>query len=298
MTTGHISKIMKSIGAILAVLAAAVLAITNVTAPVVYAAGSNPATVLMLRALVTALAITLLLLLGGRMARLALRDELNCIISGILFSLTGVGLLTALAISPVSIVVLILYLYPLLTTLFDAVASRRMPDKFSVALMFVALFGLGLALEAGGQILNSNGIWLALLAAVSIAVTLVWNNHMLAKVYPEQITLRIFCVNFVIFGTYVAYTRDFQLPLSNDGILVMVFLLGCYVVAFSVMFRAVQMAGSVRAAMIMNLEPIISIILSVIILAETINFRQGIGAIIVLATVLISQLIAKDRVIA
>ncbi|MCP4071960.1 MAG: EamA family transporter [Hyphomicrobiales bacterium] len=60
--------------------------------------------------------------------------------------------------------------------------------------------------------------------------------------------------------------------------------------AYEVHFRAVQMAGPTRTAMIMNLEPVISILLSVVILMETITNGQSIGAILVLTAVLVSQI--------
>ena len=82
----------------------------------------------------------------------------------------------------------------------------------------------------------------------------------------------IFCVNFVVFATYVYLSDSFTLP-QSDQTLLLVIMLACFAVAFLSVFRAAQMAGSVRVAMIMNLEPIVSIVLSVIILAEAVNLR-------------------------
>ena len=244
------AKTTSSIGAILAAVAAVVLAITNVGTPGIYAAGSNPQTVLMLRAIVTVAAIAVVLAFSGRLRLLSRREEMNSLISGLLFMSAGAGLLTALAISPVSVVVLILYLFPLLTTLFDSIVTRTIPKKMTLLLMALALFGLALALEAGARPLNVTGMLLALLAAISVAATMVWNNHKLHAVDPEQITLRMFIVNLFVFGTYTLFTGSFVLPGDNQGLLLLIFVLACFALAFVVMFRAVQMAGSVRAAMI------------------------------------------------
>jgi len=279
-------------GAMLAVVGATLLAITNIMAPIIYDAGSNPPTVLMLRAITTAVVLALVLFYQKRLHFLARGDELRCLISGIMFMFAGVGLLTAFSLIPVSIAVLVLYLFPLLTTLFDSIARRQMPSMVTVGLMLVALFGLGLALDSGEQELNISGILLALMAAISVAITFVWNNHKLSHVNSEQITMRIFCVNFVVFAVYVYLSGSFALP-QSDQTLLLVIMLACFAVAFLSVFRAAQMAGSVRVAMIMNLEPIVSIVLSVIILAEAVNLLQGIGAAFVLVAVLISQIIEK-----
>ena len=289
MKTQCPAKTISAIGVFLAILSAILLAVTNVATPGIYDAGSNPSTILMLRAMVTTTIIAIVLLFGRRLRLLSPRDEINCLISGVMFMFAGIGLLTAFSISPVSIVVLVLYLFPLLTTFFDAIASRRLPGKMTLILMLVALFGLGLALEAGEQVLNFYGLGLALLAAISVAATFVWNNHILGHIDPEQITFRMFSVNLVIFTLYVIFSGSFAMPADNQHLIILIFILACFAVAFMSMFRAAQMAGPVRASMIMNLEPVASIFLSVIILAESINAMQAFGAALVLAAVLISQ---------
>ncbi len=287
-------KSLSSVGAILAAIAAALLAITNIGAPSLYQAGSNPATILMLRAMVTAISIGIVLLFTGRLQSLAFRDEIYCVVSGLLFMFVGFGLFTALAVSPVSTVILVLYLYPLLTTVFDSIITRRLPGKMTIILMLLALFGLGLALDVGTSELNPTGLVMSFVAAIGVALTLVWNGHKLAHVDAEQITFRMFCVNLIVFTIYVVYLDNFQLPVGDKNLVLLGIILVCFAFAFPAFFRAVQMAGPTRTAMIMNLEPIISILLSVVILMETISTGQTFGAIMVLTAVLISQITGKS----
>ncbi len=293
MTAHPSHKITNTAGALLAVVASSLLAITNIGAPSLYDAGSNPATILMLRAFVTAASIGLILLLTGKLHKLAARDEIYCIISGLLFMFVGFGLFTALAVSPVSTVILLLYVYPLLTTILESVITRRLPDAKTVCLMLLALFGLGLALDVGATKLNLFGVSMALMAAIGVASTLVWNSHKLSHIDAEQITFRMFCVNSIVFLGYVLYLDNFQMPTGGNSSLVLILLLVCFAFAFPAFFRAVQMAGPVRTAMIMNLEPVISIVLSVIILMEVISLSQTFGAILVIAAVVISQIVMR-----
>jgi drug/metabolite transporter (DMT)-like permease len=293
MMTQPSHKFRNSAGAILAVIASSLLAITNIGAPSLYDSGSNPATLLALRAFVTAGSIGLILTITGKLHKLAIKDEINCIISGLLFMFTGFGLFTALAVSPVSTVILLLYVYPLLTAIIESVITHKLPDTKTVLLMLLALFGLGLALDVGTTQINLFGVSMALMAAIGVAATLVWNSRKLAHIDAEQITFRMFCVNSVVFLGYVLHLDNFQMPTGGNSSVVLILLLVCFAFAFPAFFRAVQMAGPVRASMIMNLEPVISIILSVIILMEVISLSQTFGAILVIAAVIISQIVMR-----
>ncbi len=293
MKSPHTTRSVQTRGAWYAAFAAIALAVTDIAAPNVYNAGANPATLLMLRALVTILVIGAVLLFTGRMKTLNSGDEFKCLISGILFVFAGYGLFSALEILPVSIVVLLLYLFPILTTIFDAVARRELPGIFAVVLLLLALAGLGLALDVAGTNFDGTGVYFGLLAAVSVAATFVWNNHKLEKTDPEQITFRMFCVSFVVFSGWVISADSFSLPQSTPGSIWLIVMLICFAFAFLGMFRGAQMAGSVRASMIMNLEPIVAILLAVMFLNETMKPMQILGAVLVLAAVIISQLRAK-----
>ena len=288
-------KAAKTQGIIIVVMAALALAVTNVMTPLVYSAGTNPSSVLMLRGLVTFLFIGAILLFRGKLSFLPMRDEINCLISGLLFIMAGFGLLNALQIAPVSIVVLILYLFPLLTTIFDAVIRRAMPTQLTILLLLIALAGLALALDAGWANISVEGMLLAFMAAVGASSTMVWNNHKLANLNPEQITLRMFAVSFVVFAIMVWRNNSFAIPNTNQGMLYLIVLLLCFAFAFFAMFRGNQMVGSVNASMMMNLEPIASIFLSVLVLSEVLTTKAIFGTVLVLSAVILSQLLSKPN---
>ena len=288
------NKSTKSQGVIIVVLAALALAVTNILTPLVYQSGTNPSSVLMLRGLSTFVFIGVILLIRGKLSFLPMKDEINCLVSGLLFIFAGFGLLNALQIAPVSIVVLILYLFPLLTTIFDAVIRRVLPSKLTVLFLFIALVGLALALDAGWANISVEGMLLAFLAAVGASSTMVWNNHKLANLDPEQITLRMFVVSFVAFGIMVWRNDSFAVPTTNQGMIYLAILLLCFAFAFFAMFRGNQMVGSVNASMMMNLEPIASIFLSVLVLSEVLTPKAVFGTVLVLSAVILSQLLGKS----
>lgn len=284
-----ISSKSAAMGVKLAAVAACTLAVTNVLTPMVYASGANTITVLFLRALTTALVVGGVLVLRGRLRYLSLKQEFYCVISGILFMFAGIGLLGSFALIPASLAVLVLYLFPILTIVIDAFVRRTVPKPVTLFLLVVALGGLAMVLEVDRDFEISLGVALAALAAFSAASTFVWNNHMLADADPEQITLRMFLVSFLFFGVWLLSKGDFVMPANSVGLLQLFTVLGAFALAFLVMFRASQMAGSVRASMIMNLEPVVTILLSVVFLSINLSGYQMIGAGLVLAAVFVSQ---------
>lgn len=283
-----------SIGPFYSAFAALLLAVTNVGLPLAYEAGTNPSTMLMLRAASTVVVLTVLLKLTSRLVMLSPKMEFRMFFSGLLFTAAGFGLLNALAIAPVSSVVLVLYLFPLLSTLLDAIVRRAYPSLLALSMLLLALIGLYLALDVRELFVEPEGLLLALLAAVSVAATFVWNNRQLAQVDSEQITMRMFLVSLFVFGAYVFFRSDFHVPSTLNGQILFVGLLLIFAFAFLSMFRGAQMVGSVRASMIMNLEPICSIGLAVWLLNETVGTVQVIGAALVILAVIIFQFFERE----
>ncbi len=282
-------------GILFAAIAAISLAFTNVLTPLIYDAGGNTVSLLFLRAMFTTFAVAVLLVATGRMKKLPLRQELYCWFSGFSFMFAGIGLLGAFAIIPVSRAVLVLYLFPIFTILLDSLVRRSLPNIKTILLLLVALLGLSLVLEVRQGFELSRGVVLAAMAAFSVAVTFVWNNHKLAQVDPEQITFRMFLVSFILFGVWLAATGGFAIPAQWAGLSYLGVVLAAFTIAFLLMFRASQMAGSVRISMILNLEPVITIAMSVALFSEIMSPLQYTGAALVLAAVALSHFHHGDR---
>jgi drug/metabolite transporter (DMT)-like permease len=97
-------------------------------------------------------------------------------------------------------------------------------------------------------------------------------------------------------GLYRAAPGSFVVPTAGAlgwGAL-LVAVLG-FAFAFFAMFRGVQLIGPAPTAMLMNLEPVFTIVLALVLLAEPLTLRKLIGAAAVLAAVFVSQRLARRR---
>jgi drug/metabolite transporter (DMT)-like permease len=283
-------------GVVVVLLAALSISLTNVSAPLVYEAGGNPQTIIILRNLAFLLLCGLWLTASGRFRWLKRRGQLVCFGAGIAYTSGAAGLLLSLLTLPVSLAILIFFTFPLLTALLESALDRRPPGLGQVVCLLACLAGLGIALEVERFAFAPEGVIFAVVAAVGVAISYVWTGRALPAVDSAVMTFHMAITGLVGASLYVVATDSFTLPADGGlgwGALV-VAVIG-FAVAFFAMFRGVHLIGPAPTAMVMNLEPVFTIALAVALLSEDLSDRKLIGAAVVLAAVVASQLLVKRR---
>ena len=277
-------------------LAALSISLTNVSAPLVYEAGGNPPSILVLRNLAFLVVCGLWLKSSGRFRWLDRRGQLTCVGAGIAYTVGAAGLLLSLLSLPVSLAILIFFTFPLMTELFESALDRRPPGLGQVVCLLAALAGLAVALEVDRFVYAPDGVFFAVVGAVGVAVSYVWTGRTLPGVDSAVMTFHMAIAGLAGAALYVAATGSFALPADGGtgwGALA-VAVLG-FAVAFFAMFRGVHLIGPAPTAMVMNLEPVFTIALAAAFLSEELSGRKLIGAAAVLAAVVASQVLVKRR---
>lgn len=285
-------------GLAVVVLAAFVISVNNVLAPLVYATGSNPLTLVSLR-------FGGFILMGGAWLALARspglralprRDALECLGAGLVFTAGASCLLLGFAYAPVSLVVLVFYLYPLMTIGLDALIGRRRPELRQILCAVAALAGLALALQALDDRVDRVGLLFGFLAALGLAGAFTWSGRRLAHIDSTVSTFLMSAAGFAVVtaGTLAAGRFD-PGALTPDAVWLIAAAILTFSAAFFLMFAGVRLVGATRAAMLMNLEPVFTIALSVAVLAETLSGRQWLGTAIVVAAVTVAQWPGRGR---
>ncbi len=280
----------------LVLLAALSISLTNVSAPLVYEAGGNPQTIVVLRNLAFLLICGLWLKTSGRFRWLERRGQLVCFGAGVAYTSGAAGLLLSLLHLPVSLAILIVFTFPLMTAMLESTLDRRLPGLGQLVCLLAALAGLAIALEVERFALAPEGVIFAAIGAVGVAISYVWTGRALPGVDSAVMTFHMAITGLLGASLYVVATGSLALPV--DGVLgwpaLIVAVVG-FAVAFFAMFRGVHLIGPASTAMVMNLEPVFTIALAVALLAETLTGRKLIGAAVVLAAVVASQLLLKRR---
>jgi len=284
-------------GVVIVLAAAFFISLTNVLAPIIYDSGSNPLTYLTVRFLFFVLVCRLWFVLRGISTALPQRLRYTAYGIGIIYTIGAGSILVAIAYIPVSMAVLILYLYPLLTMMVTCALDRRHPRAIEVICLLIAFMGLALALGVSFDNLHPTGLVLSGIAALAITTFVVWSGRSLGEV-DNAIALYHMAVSAtvasglatLIGGSYVLTIASVSCWLIFCGAVV------SFTIAFFAIFSGVKIAGPIRFAMIMNTEPIITIALSFMILSESMTLQQFVGAAMVIGAVAVAQRFGGDVV--
>jgi EamA-like transporter family len=135
------------VGTALAVIAAIGFALSNTMASLAYEGGSNPLTVAALRFFLPAIVLVAWLRVERISLSLSGRDAWIAILLGVLTAQYTWALLVAIHLIPLALAVLLLYLFPFLTTIILVLFGWDKVSLRATAAIAVAFAGLVLALE-------------------------------------------------------------------------------------------------------------------------------------------------------
>jgi len=279
------------LGGIAVVLLAAVcISLSNVLTPVVYRTGTTVSALLVARFFVFPCLCLAWLKLQRSPMHMTGRERVISFVAG-LFYMTGHGcLIGSFALLPVSLAILIFFTFPLVTLLMECLLDRRLPELLRIACIVVALAGLTIALRVDLAALTAEGIALAATAAVCVATAFVCTGRTLAHVDSTLMTFHMALSGLVLAVLYAAFTGRFSLhisdPLEATSFAAAVL---AFNAAFLAMYVGVRKIGASRAAMLMNMEPVFTIALAVMVLGENLSAAQTFGAATVIAAVVTAQ---------
>ena len=134
-------------------------------------------------------------------------------------------------------------------------------------------------------------------AALGVAVSFLWTGRKLRHVQPAVTTLYMALSGLLIIIPFTIAGDAWALP--QPDYVSWAILSGAvltFAVAFLAMFSGVGMIGASRAAMIMNLEPIFTIALALLLLSETLGYLQLAGAALVISAIVVSQQVCRVKI--
>ena len=296
----------KTTGLVVMVLTTVALAGNNVLIPLAYGHGATPTALLLVRYFVLIAGLLTAMLLLGKPIRLQRRYFGHAVAAGCLSCIGSLGLITAYGMIPVSLALLILYLYPILTAILQSLIERTPVSLAQFACLLAAFAGLGIALGVGGEGFahgfNLAGVLCAFGAAFGFAGFFVWSRYGLAGAEPGATTL---FTSLAGAGLGVAAAAAFNVaglvPFHAPGLgdgpgwMAMLGVSAGFSLAYFGMSWGVQLIGATPATMLMNLETVFTMPLAVVILGEALDTRRLVGAGFVLAAVVASQWLAAQR---
>ncbi len=207
------------------------------------------------------------------------------VLAAILFSVNGWSLLSAFDRMSVSLSILVFYLFPFLVGLLAA-ALRIEPLRPAMAIgLVVAFAGLYLALDTEGE-LHPVGVVLALVSALAISGNILVSGKLMRHgMSPVAVAFWMVLGSSVLYGGTLAASGGFQWPNSATGWAAFAGTIAFICTAFVMFYGALNFLREARTALVMNLEPIFTIVMAVALFGEAFGATQWLGAALVVLAI-------------
>ncbi len=265
------------------------LGISDVLAKIIFAAGTDVLTMLSFRSVV-GLAFVASWLHFGPKASADARVRLVSLVIGVLFTGLIFWLFKAIEAIDVPTAVLSYFTYPLLTGLAASLAGLEPLRWKGVLCALAAFFGLAVMIGAHPAGLALAGVGYALAAACCRTGVLLVTRAYLVGADARMTTWYSMISSTAIFVAVSLATQTWHPPQTGLGWTCLVAVSLATTAAILFIFVSTVRIGPFRTALIMHLEPLTAMIVSALLLGETITPIQGLGSAIMLAALVAFQI--------
>jgi len=282
----------KASGGILLVLVSAVsFGFIPIFARLAYSQGVGIDELLFVRFLLAFLIMGAILAASRRLTVPKKDDLLILILLGALaYFLQSTLYFTALLYSPVAIVALLLYTYPVFVTIGAfALGWEKISGRLAGAFV-IATLGLILAANPFGSSIGL-GVILALGSSITYTIYILGGSKVLRRIKGEVAAFYVLGAGSISFGLTGALTGSIHLNWTLEGwFWVAMLTLLCTVVAISTFFMGLSKIGPSRASLISLVEPVTSVLASLWLFGNALNTLQWFGGLLILIATAITAL--------
>ena len=261
-----------------AICAALSFSVTDILLKVVYASGMDVLTLVSLRGVLVVVFFWAWLRVSPPVRRHPPRQRRIALWLGLLFAMVMLGLVASVSLLPVSIAILAYFIYPLLTGIGAALTGVERLGWRPLLTALTAFAGLALMLGVNLSELAPLGLACAFGAAVCRVVSLLATRAYLAGTdarlttwYAMLPSTALFLLLWVGFGAW-------NPPRTTAGWLAFAVVSACSTLSTLLIYMSTNTVGPFRTALAMNLEPLVTALLSVWLLGEVLTPVQLIGA--------------------
>lgn len=277
----------------------------HVAARLAFNNGVDVATAVVFRSAVSAIVLFALLRVQRvpfNFAALSTRQKRFLPLIGLLIGFQSLSIYSSVARLPVALALLAFNTYPLCAAFWDRVLYGKKPERAMLIAMPVILVGLALALDVFGAAsgLGASAQWaqigvgvvFAVLAALLFGLAMILTQHEITALDGRVRTFTTLSTAGLVAIVSATLHGGLQLPngpgpsiaLGWAGLGMLTFLYGT---AFTIMFTVLPKLGVAGNSAIMNVEPVFALALAWLILGQAIAPIQVVGALIVVATVMV-----------
>jgi len=277
-------------------IASIAFGIMPILAKLAYKGGANPINTLALRFTFA----SIILFIYIKTKKLSLRvskEQIKLILfMGVIgYSMTSILLFIAYNYIDVGIAGMILHTYPLMVMILSIIIYKEKFKLKKFLYLMVTTIGVFIMLDIKVGSINTIGVVLVLLSALCYAIYVLGaSNDKVKNIDSYVMTFYISIISAIVGSTTGVVTNSFNNPINFYGIIsILLIAFISTVVALMAFLKGVKLIGPTNSAIFSALEPIVSLVLGVIILGESISFKIIIGSTIIILAMIE---LAKDTI--
>lgn len=277
-------------------IASIAFGIMPILAKLAYKGGANPINTLALRFTFA----SIILFIYIKTKKLSLRvskEQIKLILfMGVIgYSMTSILLFIAYNYIDVGIAGMILHTYPLMVMILSIIIYKEKFKLKKFLYLMVTTIGVFIMLDIKVGGINTIGVVLVLLSALCYAIYVLGaSNDKVKNIDSYVMTFYISIISAIVGSTTGIVTNSFNNPINFYGIIsILLIAFISTVVALMAFLKGVKLIGPTNSAIFSALEPIVSLVLGVIILGESISFKIIIGSTIIILAMIE---LAKDTI--
>ncbi len=257
----------------------------------------NSYEIVFFRTLIGSILLLLMFLLsGGKFSfKKHKKDLLFISVSGIAMGLSWMFLYEAYSRVGVSVASLLYYTGPVIVVALSPVLFKERLTKFKITGFAAVLAGIFLINGGQSTELDFYGIICGLLSAVTYAV-MVSSNKMSRNISGLENSLIQLAISFLTVAVFVGFKTGYKISAEpHDWVWILILGLintglGCYLYFSSIGSLPVQ-----SVAICGYIEPLSAVVFSLIILKESLNLSQIIGAVLIIGGAVFSETVKSKK---
>jgi len=270
--------------------AAVSFSIADVLGKIVFASGMDVLSLITLRGMLAAGFFWFWLRASPPRVLHSPRARLVSIGLGVMFAANVFGLLLAIQLLPLSIAILAYFIYPLLTGIAGAALGIERLTWRSFGTAVVAFCGLALMLGTQPGDLAPIGLAAAFGAAVMRVVSLLITRAALGGTEARLTTWYSLLPAAIVFIVASLATGTFNPPQTAGGWMAFAGMGVTTTLSTLWIYVSTARIGAFRTAFVMNLEPVLSSLFSIILLGEMVSGPQIVGGAVMVAALCAFQI--------
>ena len=232
---------------------------------------------------------------GNRIVLSEIKKDLPLLfISGVVMGFQWVLLFQAYRYTTVSLATLSYYFAPVLLIILSALFLKEKLTIKQIICFVMATLGLVMIIGTGGAETSGTNI-IGIIYGVGAAVlyaTVLFLNKLIKNITGMDRTIIQFIAAITVLTPYVIATTGINILEINSTGLINLLILGAFHTGFiyCLFFSSIKDLKGQEAAILSYVDPLISIVVSVVVLRESISLLQIIGGAMILGFTLINEL--------